>query len=66
LSTVPRDDTSTNVIRDTLSPTDAETGTDTEKSNSEADTEILDIAEEQCEDVSHIVALEERTVEHDE
>ncbi|GKC04325.1 hypothetical protein Tco_0995935, partial [Tanacetum coccineum] len=62
----PRDDTSTNVIRDTLSPTDAETGADTEKSNSEADTEILDIAEEQGEDVSHTVALEERTVKLDE
>nr|GEW56634.1 hypothetical protein [Tanacetum cinerariifolium] len=35
----PQDDTSTNVIRDTPSPADAETGADTVKSNSEGDTE---------------------------
>ncbi|GKG65315.1 hypothetical protein Tco_0673246, partial [Tanacetum coccineum] len=58
LSAVPRDDTSANVIRDTLSPTDIETDADTKKSNSEVDTEILDIAEEQGEDVSHTMALE--------
>ncbi|GKG52619.1 hypothetical protein Tco_0549731, partial [Tanacetum coccineum] len=60
------DDTSANVVRDTPSPTDAETGADTEKSNSEGDTEILNVAEEQGEDVSNTVALEERTVELDE
>ncbi|GKE55190.1 hypothetical protein Tco_1490346 [Tanacetum coccineum] len=43
-----------------------ETGADTEKSNSEGDTEILNVAEEQGEDVSNTVALEERTVELDE
>ncbi|GJR56107.1 hypothetical protein Tco_0874422 [Tanacetum coccineum] len=43
-----------------------ETGANTEKSNNEADIEILDVAEEQGEDVSKTVALEERTVELDE
>ncbi|GJV89908.1 retrovirus-related pol polyprotein from transposon TNT 1-94 [Tanacetum coccineum] len=65
LSAVPRDDTSANVIRDTLSPTDIETDADTKKSNSEVDTEILDVANKQGEDVSHTVALEERIVELD-
>ncbi|GJZ03713.1 hypothetical protein Tco_0536988 [Tanacetum coccineum] len=45
---------------------DAEIGADTERSNSEVDTKILDVAEEQGEDVSNTVDLEERTVELDE
>ncbi|GKD00199.1 hypothetical protein Tco_1170473 [Tanacetum coccineum] len=45
-SAQPEDDTSANVVRDTPSPADAETGVDTEKSHSEVDTEILDVAEE--------------------
>ncbi|GKE18795.1 hypothetical protein Tco_1426372, partial [Tanacetum coccineum] len=61
-----KNDTSMNVVHDTPSPSDAETGADTERSNSEVDTEILDVAEEQGEDVSNMVALEERTVELDE
>ncbi|GKB86848.1 hypothetical protein Tco_0959120, partial [Tanacetum coccineum] len=61
-----KDDTSMNVVHDTPSPVDAETGVDTEKSNSEADTKILNVGEEQGEDVSNMVALEERTVELDE
>ncbi|GJR61239.1 hypothetical protein Tco_1503401 [Tanacetum coccineum] len=65
-STQPQDDTFANVVPDTLSPADAETGADTEKSNSEGDIEILNVAEEQSEDVSNMVALEERTVELDE
>nr|GFC14233.1 hypothetical protein [Tanacetum cinerariifolium] len=36
-----------NVVRDTLSPADAETDVDTEKYNSGADTKILDVADEQ-------------------
>nr|GEZ18796.1 monodehydroascorbate reductase [Tanacetum cinerariifolium] len=44
----------------------AETGADTKKSNSEGDTKILNVAEEQGEDVYNTVALEERTVELDE
>ncbi|GJS17382.1 retrovirus-related pol polyprotein from transposon TNT 1-94 [Tanacetum coccineum] len=64
-SAQPQDDTFANVVRDTPSPADAETGADTKKSNSEADTEILNVDEERGEDVSHIVALEERTAELD-
>ncbi|GJY08223.1 hypothetical protein Tco_0375277 [Tanacetum coccineum] len=65
-SAQPHDDTSVNVVRDTPFPADAETGADTEKSNSEGDTKILNVAEEQVEDVSNTVALKERTVELDE
>ncbi|GKG64840.1 hypothetical protein Tco_0665714, partial [Tanacetum coccineum] len=36
----------------TPSPTDAETGVDTDKTNSEGDTEILNIGGEQGEDVA--------------
>ncbi|GJU51234.1 hypothetical protein Tco_1220789 [Tanacetum coccineum] len=60
------DDTSVNVVHDTLSPADAEIGADLEKSNSEMNTEILYVEEEQGEDVSNTVALEERMVELDE
>ncbi|GJX98133.1 hypothetical protein Tco_0355152 [Tanacetum coccineum] len=44
----------------------AETGADTEKSTSKADTEIFNNDEEHGEEVSHTVALVERTVELDE
>ncbi|GJY19576.1 hypothetical protein Tco_0391067 [Tanacetum coccineum] len=62
----PQNDRSANVVRDTPSPADAETGADTEKSNSLADTEILNFGEEQGGDISNTVALEERIVEFDE
>ncbi|GJX05787.1 hypothetical protein Tco_0193719 [Tanacetum coccineum] len=62
----PQDATSANVVRDTPSPANAKIGTNTEKSNSEGDTEILNVGEEQGEDASNTVALEERTVELDE
>ncbi|GKA28711.1 hypothetical protein Tco_0714956, partial [Tanacetum coccineum] len=65
-SAQPQDDTSENVVRDTSSPADAETSADTEKSNNETDTEILNVDEERGEDVSNMVELEERTVELDE
>nr|GEZ38846.1 hypothetical protein [Tanacetum cinerariifolium] len=45
-SAQPQDDTSTNVVRDTPSPTDAETSADTVKLNSEGDTKILNVSEE--------------------
>ncbi|GKC69785.1 hypothetical protein Tco_1115668 [Tanacetum coccineum] len=61
-----KDDTSANVVCDTPSPADAETGADTKKSNSEGDTKILNVTEEQGKDVSNTMALEERTVELDE
>ncbi|GJS79445.1 retrovirus-related pol polyprotein from transposon TNT 1-94 [Tanacetum coccineum] len=60
-SAEPQDDTSVNMVRDTPSPADAETGADTEKSNIEGDTEILDIDEDRDENMSNTVALEERT-----
>ncbi|GJZ41347.1 hypothetical protein Tco_0588233 [Tanacetum coccineum] len=60
-----KDDTSVNVVHDTPSVADAKTGADTEKSSNGADTEILDVAEEQGEDLSHTVALEERKVKLD-
>ncbi|GKG51073.1 hypothetical protein Tco_0539197, partial [Tanacetum coccineum] len=44
-STQLEDDTSTNIVRDTPSPTDVETGAETNKTNSEGDTEILNIGE---------------------
>ncbi|GJY28088.1 hypothetical protein Tco_0403855 [Tanacetum coccineum] len=65
-SVQPEDDISTNIIRDTSSPTDAETCAGTDKTNSERDTEILNIGEEQGEDVANKVNLEEKTVEIDE
>ncbi|GJX92769.1 hypothetical protein Tco_0347355 [Tanacetum coccineum] len=61
-----QDDTSTNIFCDTPSPTDAETGAETNKTNSEGDTEILNIGEEQEEDVANKVDLEEKTTEVDE
>ncbi|GKG59384.1 hypothetical protein Tco_0605035, partial [Tanacetum coccineum] len=45
---------------------DAETGADSEKTNSEADIKILNIGDEHGEDASKTVALEERTIELDE
>nr|GEV53170.1 hypothetical protein [Tanacetum cinerariifolium] len=54
--------TSANIVHDTPSPTDAET----DKTNSEGDTKILNIGEEQRENVADKVDLEEKTVEIDE
>ncbi|GKA86721.1 hypothetical protein Tco_0808432, partial [Tanacetum coccineum] len=65
-STELEDDTSANIVRDTPSPTDAETGAVTNKTNSEGDTEILNIGEEQGEDVGDKVNQEEKIAEIDE
>nr|GEW04082.1 putative RNA-directed DNA polymerase [Tanacetum cinerariifolium] len=65
-STQPEDDTSTYIVCDTPSPTDAKTCAETDKINSEGDTEILNIGEEQREDVEDNVDLEEKSVEVDE
>ncbi|GJZ60363.1 hypothetical protein Tco_0616179, partial [Tanacetum coccineum] len=65
-STQPEDDSSSNIVCDTPSPTDAETCADTDKTNSEGDIEILNIGEEQGEDLSNKVDLEEKTAEIDE
>ncbi|GJV22353.1 hypothetical protein Tco_1371373 [Tanacetum coccineum] len=53
------DDTSANTVRDTPSPSDDETGATMEKATSEADTEVLRVEDEQGEEVSHTVALDE-------
>nr|GEW84922.1 hypothetical protein [Tanacetum cinerariifolium] len=53
-------------IYDTPSPINAETCVDTDKTNSEGDTEIVNVGEEQGEDVSSKVDLEEKTDELDE
>nr|GEX09437.1 hypothetical protein [Tanacetum cinerariifolium] len=60
------DDTSVNIVRDTLSCTDAKTGADTDKTSNEGYTEILNISGEQGEDIANKVDLEEKTVEIDE
>ncbi|GKA19349.1 hypothetical protein Tco_0699264 [Tanacetum coccineum] len=62
----PEDDTSANIVRDTLSPTNSEIGAETDKTNSEGDTEILNIGKEQGEDVANKVDLEEKTAEINE
>nr|GEY84811.1 hypothetical protein [Tanacetum cinerariifolium] len=59
------DDTSANVVRDIPSLADAETRGATKKSDSEGDTEILNVDEERGENFSITVALEERTFELD-
>ncbi|GJS14361.1 hypothetical protein Tco_0408833 [Tanacetum coccineum] len=48
------------------STNDAETTVDMEQSNNETDTEILNVVEERGEEVSNMVALEERIVDFDE
>ncbi|GJS57523.1 histone deacetylase 14 [Tanacetum coccineum] len=65
-SAQPEDDTSANIVRDTLSPTYAKTGAEIDKTNSEGDIEILNIGEKQGEDVATKVGLEEKTTEIDE
>ncbi|GJV69528.1 hypothetical protein Tco_1485037 [Tanacetum coccineum] len=65
-SAQPEDDTAANIVRDTPSPTYAETGAETDKTNSEEDTKILNIGEEQGEDVANKVDLEEKTAKVDE
>ncbi|GJX41213.1 hypothetical protein Tco_0256203 [Tanacetum coccineum] len=69
-STQTRGNTSANVFHDTLSPKDstnnAETVVDMEQSNSETATEILNVEEERGEEVSYMLALEERSVKLDE
>ncbi|GJZ50094.1 hypothetical protein Tco_0604284 [Tanacetum coccineum] len=52
-SAQPQDDTSANIVCDTPSPVDAETGAESDKTNSGGDTEILQISEEQGEDMDN-------------
>ncbi|GKD83900.1 hypothetical protein Tco_1350739, partial [Tanacetum coccineum] len=65
-SAQPHDDTSVNIVRDSPSLTDAETGAESDKTNSGGDTEILQITKELGEDVDKQVNLEEKTVELDQ
>ncbi|GKA95501.1 hypothetical protein Tco_0817539 [Tanacetum coccineum] len=65
-SAQPQDDTSANIVRDSPSPADAETGVESDKTNSGGDTEILQITEELGEDVDKQVNLEEKTAELDQ
>nr|GEW32136.1 retrovirus-related Pol polyprotein from transposon TNT 1-94 [Tanacetum cinerariifolium] len=65
-SAQPEDDTSANIVCDTLSPTYAEKYGETDKMDSKGDTKILNIGEEQREDVADKVYLEEKTIEIDE
>ncbi|GJW42972.1 hypothetical protein Tco_0071771 [Tanacetum coccineum] len=64
--TQPEDDMSANIVCDTPSPPDAETGAEAKMSDSEGDTEILNVGEEKGKYVSNTVALEERTIKLDE
>nr|GEY36602.1 reverse transcriptase domain-containing protein [Tanacetum cinerariifolium] len=62
-SVQPQDDASVNIVHESLSPVDAKTGADTDKTNSGGDTKILKIDEDQGKDVDNQVNLEEKTVE---
>nr|GEU89110.1 retrovirus-related Pol polyprotein from transposon TNT 1-94 [Tanacetum cinerariifolium] len=65
-STQPQDDTSANIVHESPSPADAETGADIDKTNSGGDTKILQIDEDQGKDVHNQVNLEEKTTELDQ
>ncbi|GJX92706.1 hypothetical protein Tco_0347292 [Tanacetum coccineum] len=65
-SSQPQDDASANIVRESPSPADAETGADIDKTNSGGDTKILQIGEEQGNEVATEVNLEETTTEIDE
>ncbi|GKD88078.1 hypothetical protein Tco_1359232, partial [Tanacetum coccineum] len=65
-STQPHDDASTNIVHDSPSPADAETGADTDKTNSRGDTEILQISKEQGEDLANVIDQEEKTTKINE
>ncbi|GJT36510.1 hypothetical protein Tco_0926929 [Tanacetum coccineum] len=65
-SAQPLDDTSANIIRDSPSPADAETGARSDKTSSGGDTEIVQITEELGEDVEKQENVEEKTMELDQ
>ncbi|GKC40707.1 hypothetical protein Tco_1053091, partial [Tanacetum coccineum] len=62
----PEDDTSANIVCDTPSPPNDETGVEAEMFDSEGDIEILNVGEEKGKDVSNTVVLKERIVKLDE
>ncbi|GJU69714.1 hypothetical protein Tco_1255973 [Tanacetum coccineum] len=65
-SAQPLDDTSANIVRESPSPADAETGARSDKTSSGGDTEVLQITEELGDDVEKQENVEEKTVELDE
>ncbi|GKA14454.1 hypothetical protein Tco_0694100 [Tanacetum coccineum] len=65
-SAQPQDDTSLNIVRDSPSPANAETGADTDMTNSGGDTKILQFGGEQGDDVTELVNLEDKIAEIDE
>nr|GEV54684.1 Gag-Pol polyprotein [Tanacetum cinerariifolium] len=60
------DDTSANIVRDSSSPTDADTGLRSDKTSSGGDTEVLLIIEELREDVRIQENIKEKTMELDQ
>ncbi|GKE13433.1 hypothetical protein Tco_1416984, partial [Tanacetum coccineum] len=62
-SAQPMDDTSANIVRNSLSSADAETGARSDKTNSGGDTKILQITEDLGENVDKLENVEEKTVE---
>ncbi|GKD95024.1 hypothetical protein Tco_1374861 [Tanacetum coccineum] len=65
-SAQPQDDASANIVRDSPSPADAETGANTNITTSTANTEVLYVEDVQGEKILHTVVLEEKTFKLDE
>ncbi|GJT24157.1 hypothetical protein Tco_0894094 [Tanacetum coccineum] len=65
-STQPQDDTSEKVFQDTSPANVAEKDADKERTDSDTGTEVLKVDEEQGEEISNTVTLEEKTAELDE
>ncbi|GKC97104.1 hypothetical protein Tco_1162546 [Tanacetum coccineum] len=65
-SAQPLDETSANIIRDSSSLANAETGVRSDKTSSGGDTEILQITKELGKDVEKQVDLEEKTAKLDQ
>ncbi|GJT99756.1 hypothetical protein Tco_1110095, partial [Tanacetum coccineum] len=63
---VEEDDASANIVRDSLSSADAETGADTDITTSTVNIEVLYAEDVQGEEISHTVVLEEKIAELDE
>ncbi|GJR53400.1 hypothetical protein Tco_1403921 [Tanacetum coccineum] len=65
-SAQPQEYTSANIVHESPSPEDAEIGADTDRTNSGGDTKILQIGDEQGDDVTEVVNLEDKTAKIDE
>ncbi|GJW55242.1 hypothetical protein Tco_0099327 [Tanacetum coccineum] len=64
-SAQPIDDTSANIVYESLSPTNAETGARSDKTSSGGDIEVLQITKELGDDVEKQENVEEKTIELD-